>query len=135
MQNSSCEQVLSYPNNNRSWWGVGGFSEGQDSQLKGKSLRRSLGNRTEKDRDGDETLPGSIKGSANTHKVAPAMWCRNPLEVASQLLVPNEICSAPGSLTCCWRAMGSCSSVQSCYSELCFRCGLHWWVTGVTILQ
>lgn len=43
---------------------------------------------------------GNIKGSANTHKLAPAMCrCRNPLEVASQLLVRNEICSAPGNLT------------------------------------
>ena len=47
---------------------------------------------------------GNIQSSANTHKLAPAMclqscWCGNPLDVASQLLVPNKTYSAPGSLT------------------------------------
>lgn len=47
---------------------------------------------------------GNIQSSANTYKLAPAMclqsrWCRNPLEVASQLLVPNKIYNAPGSIT------------------------------------
>lgn len=47
---------------------------------------------------------GNIQSSANAHKFVPAMclqscWCGNPLEVTSQLLVPNETYSAPGSLT------------------------------------
>lgn len=39
----------------------------------------------------------------------------------------------------CWTVMRSCPSVpgrlQSYYSELCFWCGLYWWVTGVTLRQ
>lgn len=47
---------------------------------------------------------GNIQSSANRHKLAPAMclqscWCGNPLDAASQLLVPNKTYSVPGSLT------------------------------------
>lgn len=93
---------------------------GDGAQLRGKRLRKSMGNRAVKYRDGDETLP-SAPGQTDCgehseqcqHEVAPAMclqpcWCRDLLEVAPQLLVPNMSCRAPGAVPLFWRWMGSC---------------------------
>lgn len=61
-----------------------------------------------------EPTAGNIQSGANTGKLAPAMclqpcWCGNPLDVASQLLVPNKTYRAPGSVTFMLRSDGKLS--------------------------
>lgn len=73
----------------------------QDPLLKGKMFGKSTGNTAVKYRDSDETWPSAPEqgdcrehSEQCQHKLAPAMrsqpqWCGNPLDAASQLLVPD----------------------------------------------
>lgn len=107
-QASFCADLSSHPNGNCIPCGIFCLMDvrmrEQNPALKGKRIGKSVGNIAVKYRDGDETWPSAPEqgdcgehSEQCQHKLAPAMrsqpqWCGNPLDAASQLLVPNTAC-------------------------------------------